>query len=125
MNASYLARPRAHRPPLARLWLTALAIAPLLLAPLSACANEVMAADTTQCEATIASGSHVAARENLAIAGALEEAQDTCYPGKSEPLDTDCQQEENLRGQPVYRCTQTVTCNLCGEDLQRKYEALD
>ncbi|UTA48309.1 hypothetical protein L1F30_01905 [Simiduia sp. 21SJ11W-1] len=79
----------------------------------------------TECEATIIEGTHTHANPSLAIAGALEEAQDSCYPGDAQALTTDCQSTTNLQGKAVHQCTQSVTCNLCGDDLRRKYEALD
>ncbi|MGR6872283.1 hypothetical protein ACU6U9_08250 [Pseudomonas sp. HK3] len=78
----------------------------------------------TDCEATIEEGQHWGHSKQEAIEAAWEEAVDNCYPGKVERLSAHCTaitEEENTS----FRCTQEVSCTTCGEDLVRKYEALD
>jgi hypothetical protein len=78
------------------------------------------------CEASILEGGHTALTEQDAIAGALEDARDVCYPGDAAPLEVSCDTvsgKQGIAGEPAVKCVQKVSCTLCGEDLQRKYEA--
>lgn len=79
------------------------------------------------CEATIIQGSHTAIKKSEAKAGAWEEAKDACYPGEASKLSIQCKnvgKEKGVQGKAAKRCIQDVSCNICGDDLTRKYEAL-
>jgi hypothetical protein len=76
------------------------------------------------CEGTILKGVHTASILLEAEEGALEEANDSCYPGNAQMLDMQCESfKENDK--QLYRCSQEASCTMCGEELTRKYEALD
>jgi len=79
------------------------------------------------CESTILEGRHTNSALYMAREGALEEAVDACYPGGVTELNLSCTQldGENVPAPSEYRCTQEVSCNVCGADLTRKYEAID
>jgi hypothetical protein len=76
------------------------------------------------CEGTILKGLHTAPILLEAKEGALEEANDSCYPGNAQMLDMQCESfKENDK--QLYRCSQEVSCTMSGEELTRKYEPLD
>lgn len=78
------------------------------------------------CEASIVEGGHTALTEQEAISGALEDARDACYPGEAAPMAVSCEtvaSKQGIAGEPAVKCVQQVSCTLCGDDLQRKYEA--
>lgn len=80
------------------------------------------------CEASIVEGSHSAMAEAQALAGAWEEAKDTCYPGEAVKLDHNCESGAAGSGpgsSKQVRCVQQASCTLCGDNLVRKYEAED
>ena len=79
------------------------------------------------CESTILEGRHTSSVLNTAQEGAREEAVDACYPGEVIELNLSCIQleGEDVQEPLAYRCTQEVSCNVCGADLIRKYEAMD
>jgi hypothetical protein len=77
------------------------------------------------CESTIVNGSHTAATKKEAKLGALEEAVDACYPGVATKLDGNCDKQKDTPGNKLFQCVREVSCNTCGDDLQRKYEALN
>lgn len=80
------------------------------------------------CESTIVEGNHSADTKKEAKAGALEEAVDACYPGEATKLDGNCTRLKNQfgeNGKKLWQCSREVSCSICGEDLSRKYEALN
>lgn len=80
------------------------------------------------CEATIREGRHSALTQTDAETGALEEARDACYPGTITRMALQCDTIEGgflPAGQTAVQCIQTVSCNLCNDNLIRKYEAYD
>ncbi len=80
------------------------------------------------CESTLLEGSHTAIKKKDAQIGAWEEAKDACYPGDATKLGMQCQKvsgDKGVQGKKAERCVQEVSCNLCDDDLSRKYEALD
>lgn len=79
------------------------------------------------CESSILEGSHVALKKAEALAGAWEDAKEMCYPGEAEKLSKRCKKvkgEKGVQGKKAIQCTQEISCNVCGEALRRKYEAL-
>lgn len=80
------------------------------------------------CESSVIEGSHTAIKRADALAGAWEEAKEACYPGTAEKLSKSCKKvkgEKGVQGKKAVQCTQEVSCNICGDALRRKYEALD
>jgi len=77
------------------------------------------------CESTIADGSHTATTKKEAKLGAMEEAVDACYPGVATKLDGNCEKLKDAQGTKSFQCVREVSCNICDENLQRKYEALN
>lgn len=79
------------------------------------------------CEASIVTGTHSALTHQEASAGALEDANDRCYPGTASKMNLDCNNVEPSEAgtEPLVRCEQSVNCTICGDDLIRKYEAMD
>lgn len=80
------------------------------------------------CESSIVEGSHSAPVLTEAQTGAWEDAKEVCYPGEAVAMDRVCDRVTGslgIQGQPAHRCRQTASCTLCGDDLARKYEALD
>lgn len=80
------------------------------------------------CESTILTGSHVALKRADALSGAWEEAKDMCYPGEAQKLSKKCKKvkgDKGVKGQKAIQCTQEISCNICGDALRLKYEALD
>ena len=80
------------------------------------------------CESSILEGSHTALKKKEAKLGALEDAKEACYPGAATKLSMRCEKvnaEKNFYGKAATRCVQEISCNVCGDDLKRKYEALD
>lgn len=78
------------------------------------------------CESTILEGSHTAINKKEAKAGAWEDAVEGCYPGVPTKLNIQCGRvspEKGVQGKAAKRCVQEISCNLCGNDLRRKYEA--
>ncbi|NVJ62261.1 MAG: hypothetical protein HWE27_17875 [Gammaproteobacteria bacterium] len=89
--------------------------------------NNVMA----NCEALIIKGNHTAISKKEAIIGALEDAKELCYPGKAFEEKISCKQTvlktgdiESGKLSTTFICTQEVVCNLCGDALLRKLEAM-
>lgn len=80
------------------------------------------------CESTIVEGGHTALNIKNAKAGAFEEAKDACPTGDISPASLDCTKVDGdigVAGKPATRCIHQVYCNICGDDLARKYEALE
>lgn len=80
------------------------------------------------CESTMVEGGHTALKIKDAKAGAFEEAKDACLAGDITPASLDCTKVDGdigVAGKPAIRCIQQVYCNICGDDLARKYEALE
>lgn len=80
------------------------------------------------CESSIIEGSHVAIKKAEAKSGAWEEARDACYPGEATKLSVSCKKvsgTKGVQGKKSFQCQQEVSCNICGEDLTRKYEAMN
>lgn len=80
------------------------------------------------CESTILEGSHTAIKKKEAKIGAWEDAVEMCYPGVPTKLTVQCERvtpEQGVQGKAAKRCLQEISCNLCGDDLRRKYEARD
>lgn len=78
------------------------------------------------CESSIIEGGHTALTKKEAKIGAWEEAKDACYPGEATKLNLQCKKvkaDKGVQGKAGFRCTQEVSCNVCGDDLMRKYEA--
>lgn len=78
------------------------------------------------CESSILEGSHTAIKKKEAKLGAWEDAVERCYPGASTKLTVQCERvnpEKGVQGKAAKRCVQEVSCNICGDDLRRKYEA--
>ena len=77
------------------------------------------------CESSILEGSHTALTKQEAKLGAWEEAKDACYPGEAVKLNIQCKKvkgDKGVEGKAAFRCTQEISCNVCGDDLTRKYE---
>jgi hypothetical protein len=80
------------------------------------------------CESSILEGSHTAISKKGAKLGAWEDAKEMCYPGTATKLNVRCEKvsgEKGVQGKSAKRCVQEVSCNICGEALTRKYEALN
>jgi len=80
------------------------------------------------CESSILVGSHTAIKKSEAKLGAWEDAKEVCYPGVATKLSMQCSKvsgEKGVQGKKAKRCVQEVSCNVCGDDLKRKYEALN
>jgi len=80
------------------------------------------------CESSILEGSHTAIKKSEAKLGAWEDAKEMCYPGVATKLSMQCARvsgEKGVQGKKAKRCVQEVSCNVCGDDLKRKYEALN
>ena len=80
------------------------------------------------CESTILEGAHTALSKKEAKLGAWEDAREICYPGAATKLSVQCKKvsgNKGVEGKAAKRCVQEVSCNLCDDDLTRKYEALD
>jgi len=80
------------------------------------------------CESSLLKGSHTALTKKEAKIGAWEDAKEVCYPGKAEKVSLWCEKvegEKGVQGKSAKRCVQEVACNVCGEALTRRYEALD
>ena len=80
------------------------------------------------CESSILEGGHTALVKKEAKLGAWEDAKEMCYPGDATKVSMRCNKvpkEKGVQGKKAIRCVQEVTCNVCGDDLTRKYEALD
>ncbi|WP_144394448.1 hypothetical protein [Pleionea sediminis] len=77
------------------------------------------------CEATIIEGKHTASSKDEAVAAAWEDAKELCYPGKAikETLECKTVPSKNEESEKLFRCSQKIVCNLCGEALMRKLEA--
>jgi len=78
------------------------------------------------CESSILEGGHTALIKAEAKLGAWEEAKDACYPGEATKLNLQCKKvkgDKGVQGEAAFRCVQEVSCNVCGDDLMRKYEA--
>jgi len=79
----------------------------------------------TGCESTILDGSHTAIKKKQAKLGAMEEAVDACYPGTATKLDGNCEKLKDATGSTLFQCVREVSCNTCGDDLARKYQAFE
>lgn len=80
------------------------------------------------CESTILEGGHTALTKKEARLGAWEDAKEVCYPGEAAKLALQCKKvkgEKGVQGKDAIRCTQEVSCTICGDDLTRKYEAVE
>jgi hypothetical protein len=80
------------------------------------------------CESSILEGSHTALTKKEAKLGAWEDAKEICYPGEATKITMRCKNvpaEKGVQGKAAKRCVQEVSCNVCGDALTRKYEALD
>lgn len=80
------------------------------------------------CESTILEGSHTALTKKDAKVGAWEDAREMCYPGDAAKLTVSCkkvQGDNGVQGKKAFQCRQEVSCNVCGADLQRKYEGME
>lgn len=78
------------------------------------------------CESSILEGSHTALTKKEAKLGAWEDAKEICYPGDATKLSTKCKKvkgDKGVQGKAAIQCVQEVSCNVCGDDLMRKYEA--
>ena len=70
----------------------------------------------------------MALSEAEALSGAWEDAKDVCYPGDASKMEVSCEPvagASGVQGQDSVKCTQSASCTLCGDDLVRKYEAVD
>lgn len=80
------------------------------------------------CESSILDGSHTALTKKEAKLGAWEDAKEVCYPGEASKLSVTCKkvsEDKGVQGQKAIQCVQEISCNVCGADLQRKYEAME
>jgi len=80
------------------------------------------------CESSILEGAHTALTKKEAKFGAWEDAKEMCYPGAALKLSMRCEKvpgSNGVQGKAAKRCVQEVSCNVCGDALTRKYEALD
>ena len=78
------------------------------------------------CESSIIEGGHTALTKKEAKLGAWEDAKEVCYPGETTKLNLQCKKvkgDKGVQGKAAIRCVQEVSCNVCGDDLMRKYEA--
>jgi hypothetical protein len=78
------------------------------------------------CESSILEGGHTALIKKEAKLGAWEDAKEVCYPGEATKLNLQCMKvkgDKGVEGKDAIRCVQEVSCNICGDDLMRKYEA--
>jgi hypothetical protein len=78
------------------------------------------------CESSIIEGGHTALTKKEAKIGAWEDAKDACYPGEATKLNLQCKKvkgDKGVQGKKAIRCDQEVSCNVCADDLMRKYEA--
>lgn len=85
-------------------------------------------ASYASCESRITEGQHTGLSLEEAKSGALEDAIELCYPGKAEKSLVLCESIIDVFSSTekyVERCRQQVVCTLCGEDLNRKLEALN
>ena len=80
------------------------------------------------CESSILEGSHTALAKKEAKLGAWEDAKEVCYPGDATKLALQCKKvkgDKGVQGKAAIQCVQEVSCNICGEALMRKYEAIE
>jgi len=80
------------------------------------------------CESSILEGAHTALKKKDAKLGAWEDAKEVCYPGVASKLSMRCEKVSGaagVQGKKARRCVQEVSCNICDDDLTRKYEALN
>jgi hypothetical protein len=80
------------------------------------------------CESSILEGSHTAIIKKEAKEGAWEDAKEVCYPGAATKISIQCKKvkgDKGVQGKKAIQCTQEVSCNICGDNLTRKYEALN
>ena len=80
------------------------------------------------CESSILEGGHTALSKKEAKLGAWEDAKEACYPGEATKLNLQCKKvkgEKGVEGKDAIRCVQEISCNICGDDLARKYEGME
>lgn len=78
------------------------------------------------CESSILEGAHTAIKKQDAKTGAWEDAKEICYPGEATQLSVQCKKvkgDKGVQGKNATQCVQEISCNVCGDDLTRKYEA--
>ena len=80
------------------------------------------------CESSIIDGSHTALKKKDAKIGAWEDASEACYPGVATKINVQCKKvsgDKGVQGKKAVQCIQEASCNVCDDDLTRKYEALN
>lgn len=80
------------------------------------------------CESIIMSGSHTALDQKEAKVGAMHDARDLCQSTDITLLEMQCSKvsgNKGVQGKPAIQCRQEIVCNVCDEDLQRQYEAME
>lgn len=80
------------------------------------------------CESIIMSGSHTALDQREARIGAMHDARDLCQSKDVTLHDMQCSKvsgNKGVQGKPAIQCRQEIVCNVCDEDLQRQYEAME